>query len=155
MHFLFFFYFLASVQRTNQLSGCIHCLNKITSLRYINHAPIDCTHNAIPPNTNPSPNHVSLAIIFRSTYHSPRTVKRNALELDSGTVRESSIQHSLVSSFPLRIRLGTVKGHTVFPNKEKEPYTPGQIDNQWNRIGRCAKEVEDRPEEGGDLLFYP
>ena len=68
----------------------MHCQIKILAYD-INHAPIDCTHNAIPPNTNPSPNHVSLAIIFRSTYHSPRTVKRNALELDSGTVSESSI----------------------------------------------------------------
>ena len=41
----------------------------------------------------------------------------------------------------------------MFPNQKKEPYTPGQIDNQWNGIGGCAEEVEDHPEEGGDFLF--
>lgn len=45
----------------------------------------------IPASTSAIPKQVSFAITLRSTYHSPRTVKRNALELARGTVSESSV----------------------------------------------------------------
>lgn len=50
----------------------------------------ETTHMPIPAQTKAIPNHVSLLMIFPSTYHSPKTVKRKASEFVIGTVRESS-----------------------------------------------------------------
>lgn len=59
--------------------------------RSINQSPpLVMTHVAIPANTNPIPNHVLAEIIFPSTYHSPSTVNKNAIEFVIGTVNESS-----------------------------------------------------------------
>lgn len=62
------------------------------------HQPVwffECTHNAMPPSTNTKPNQVSFAMTLRSTYHSPSTVNKNALELANGTVKESSEETSI------------------------------------------------------------
>ena len=85
--FCFSFFLHLSIEMSFSLNYCL-------STEYY---CFDCTHNAIPPRTKPIPNHVSLAIIFFSTYHSPRTVNKNALEFASGTVRDSSIARSALS----------------------------------------------------------
>ena len=63
-----------------------------------NHEFLDCTQIPIPARTRTIPIHVSFAMTFRSTYHSPKTVKRNALLFARGTVRESSEVVSFISN---------------------------------------------------------
>lgn len=89
---------------------------------------LDTTQTTIPPKTSPIPNHVLAEITFRSTYHSPRTVKRKAIELVMGTVRESSAgkqANKLASAGKLFLAWWWVRGEgcTVLPNQEEKPYT--------------------------------
>jgi hypothetical protein len=51
----------------------------------------DFTHNRVPPKTRSIPSQVLRDMTLPSTYHSPKTVKRKAMEFVIGTVRESSI----------------------------------------------------------------
>lgn len=44
----------------------------------------------MPPRTKNRPNQVCLSITFLSTYHSPKTVNRNAIEFVIGTVNDNS-----------------------------------------------------------------
>jgi hypothetical protein len=85
----------------------------------------DCTQIAIPPSTRAIPSHVSRAITFLSTYHSPRTVKRNALEFARGTVKESSARLLAASVLLICFAEG---GHTMLSNQEKKPNASCQVD---------------------------
>lgn len=96
------------------------------------------------------------SITLRSTYHSPRTVNRNAVELIIGTVRLSSAAthtHKVRSDHivkPDRQRI-----QTMLPNQQKKPHAPRQIYYQGDEIRRRPEEIHNGPEQCFYLHLQP
>lgn len=114
-----------------------------------------------------------LLMTFRSTYQSPKTVKRNANEFVMGTVKLNSAKKSASSQQP---RLPDSRRapilaspsaasaapspnvshnqsfqrkqlHTSLPNQQKEPHAPSQVYHQRHRIPRVLQQIH-YPKEG-------
>ena len=110
-----------------------------------------------------------LLITLPSAYHSPITVKRNAIVLTMGTVKLSSVRVAKIVSHIkshgvfLPIKAGglppaTAVKHTALPegeeqgltglsNEKKEPNTPRQVQQQRNGISGVPQQI-DNGEEG-------
>lgn len=104
-------------------------------------------------------------MIFPSTYQSPNTVNKNAMEFVIGTVKLNSASSSSALSSELSLQAymsrqqqeregGAGEEHTSLTNQQKEPNTSRKIDNQRHSISPISQNIHQTKYRPYDFLFY-